>query len=364
MKEDANGAVLYDHLLVAGGAERVSLELSRHFSADLFIGFSDPGVVETLGFGDGLNITSLDLGAPFLPLQSYRLLRGFQRPGALPNHYQWLIYSGNFAPLAVRNHPQSRNILYCHAIPRFVYDLKTYYEQVGPWWRRPLLQSFAGLLKPQYEAAVNKMDLLIANSANVQSRIKHFLGRDSVVIHPPCPVEDKRWLGQEGYYLSLARLEPYKRVDRLISAFLRMPDKKLVVSSDGSDMQRLRALADGASNIHFTGWLSEQSLRKLSGYAIATLYIPIDEDFGMSPVESMAAGKPVIGVREGGLLETVATGETGILIEPDPDVEAIIEAVEYLTPDRAKEMREACEQRAQLFGKVCFFDKMERIVGE
>jgi len=99
----------------------------------------------------------------------------------------------------------------------------------------------------------------------------------------------------------------------------------------------------------------------LIGKAIATIYIPIEEDFGMSPVESMAAGKPVIGVAEGGLLETVVNGETGVLIE-NVSVDAVVEAVFVMSKDKALTMRAACENRAQLFRTEVFLEKMREVV--
>ena len=362
MEPHAKGAVLYDSFRVAGGAERVSLELATRLAADLYIGFDSPGVASTLGYEEFSNVVSLRLNAPSQALSAYRLIRGFHRKTRFLKHYSWVIYSGNFAPLAIGHHPHGRNLLYCHALPRFIYDLREFYEDTYSGWRKPLLQALVNYLQPRYESSIDCMDLLIANSANVKNRISKYLGKDSVVVHPPCLIGNKQWLGQEGYYLSLARIEPYKRVDRLVKAFRQMPDKQLVVASGGSDLPRLRQLAGNASNIRFTGWLGEEELRQLIGNAIATLYIPRDEDFGMSPVESMAAGKPVIGVRDGGLSETVVPDETGILMEADPQIEEIIAVVESLTAVRAGEMREACEARAQLFSREVFFEKMEQLI--
>lgn len=98
------------------------------------------------------------------------------------------------------------------------------------------------------------------------------------------------------------------------------------------------------------------------GRARASLYVPVDEDFGMSPVESMAAGKPVIGVAEGGLLETVVPDETGVLLPPDFDADAVCAAVRAMTRERAQAMRSACEQRAQQFGTAIFLQQMSEIL--
>ena len=206
------------------------------------------------------------------------------------------------------------------------------------------------------------MDLIIANSENVRKRLAQFVGVAAQVIHPPCDVDGHRWLGQRDYYLSTARLEPLKRVELLIEAFRRMPDLRLVVASGGSEEKRLRALAADADNIEFTGWLDRAQLRTLIGHCIATLYIPRDEDFGMSPVESLAAGKPVIGVAEGGLLETVADGQSGQLIAGEPTIDDIIAAVRGMSPGRAASMRALCEQRATAFSEQRFLQQIGQVI--
>jgi glycosyltransferase involved in cell wall biosynthesis len=182
-------------------------------------------------------------------------MRLFHYRTAFLSRYEVVLYSGMYSPVAVHHHLAGRNILYCHTGPlRFAYDLKHYYLAQCPWWQRPALQALIAYTKPQYETAIAKMDLLIANSENVGRKYRHYLGRDSVVIYPPCEIDLFRWRGQGDYYLSLARLEPHKRVDIIIQAFLQMPDQRLVVVSEGSDLPRLRHMAQEASNIHFMGW--------------------------------------------------------------------------------------------------------------
>ena len=141
-----------------------------------------------------------------------------------------------------------------------------------------------------------------------------------------------------------------------------MPDKKLIVVSGGPLFEKIKRLSLDAPNIKILGWVSDDVLGELIGRCLATIYIPKDEDFGISPIESMAAGKPVIGVSEGGLLETIISGETGILLPSNPTEEDLIKAVQFLTPSRAREMRYACESRARKFDKNVFLSKMRDIV--
>jgi len=353
---------LHDYFAVVGGAERLIMTLAQALdNMDLCVGYRD---VNEIGHPEMKQTKCyvLSTKCDIPPWRIIKLLRAFGSKTKFLSDYKWALYSGIVAPVAVENRLHGRNLLYCHTIPRFAYDLKEYYLNLIPKWQQPLLKGLIRYMKPRYEAAVSKMDKIMVNSENVRKRLQTYLGVDSQVIYPPCETGKFQWLGQDGYYLSTARLENFKRVEIIIRAFLQMPDKKLVVTSGGTELDRLRRLAQDAPNIIFTGWMSEEKLRTLMGNAIASIYIPIDEDFGMSPVESMAAGKPVIGVREGGLLETVVHGETGFLIPPDPSEEDLIEAVQKIGAKTFLGMRGACEARARQFDKEIFLDKISAVL--
>lgn len=357
-----NLLLLYDFLQTRGGAERVLHSLHAHFGAPICVGY-----VAVESFGELFSSKDvIDLGASskFAPLSLARTLKAFSRKApALAARYDTRIYSGSYAPLANVQLNQGRSIYYCHTPPRFLYDLRDRYQEITPALQRPLLAMLRNWLQPRYEAAVRSMDIVLANSGNVQKRLKSYLGVDSTVVYPPVDIERYRWRGDGGYFLSTARLEPLKRVDILVRAFTRMPGKRLVVASGGSELARLQALAAGSPNIQFTGWLSDPELQQWMAEARATVYLPVDEDFGMSPVESMAAGKPVIGVAEGGLLETVLDQKTGILLPPNFQEEEIISAVRTLGAERAAAMRVACEAQAAHFSTKRFLKEIDAVVG-
>ncbi|MEE9413569.1 MAG: glycosyltransferase [Methylococcales bacterium] len=347
-------AFLYDFLLANGGAEQLALTMVDAFSElELHTGFINSELFE--------EIVAHTLTAPIShpALQAVRMLFVFRHQTGYLSDYETVIYSGSYAPVAVWNHLEGNNIYYCHTPPRFVYDLKDYYLQQIPFWQRPVLHALIKYVQPRFESAIAQMDTLIANSQHVRQRLTDYLGIESQVIYPPTNTERYQWLGSGEYYLSTARLEPYKRVDLIVEAFMKMPDKQLIVSSGGSDLPRLKRIANHAANIYFTGWVSQEQLVELVGRAIATIYLPINEDFGISPVESMAAGKPVIGAAEGGLLETVIDGETGLLIS-GVDHLKIIEAVNKLSNRKAQQMRNTCVHQAQLFTVEQFLQKMQR----
>ena len=350
-------------MLVKGGAESLTLTLCEGSpDIDLMVGFVDHNCFTAPSLIKG-RLSELTTATSIQGWQSIKMALAFESGRAKSvRDYEKVIFSGSVAPLAVKHRGSGGNILYCHTPPRFIYDLKDHYLSSIPLWQRPLLSALIAYLRPKYEASISKMDLLIANSVNVQRRIKHFLGRDSIVVYPPCHVDKYTWVSQQDFYLSTARVEPYKRVRLIVEAFMQMPDKKLVVASGGSDLASLHELAKGYNNIEFTGWCEEQQLHDLMGNCVATLYLPMDEDFGISPVESMAAGKPVIGVNEGGVQETVIDGPTGILCPADPSVEDIVASINTMSPEYALALRNNCEQRAALFSADIFVDKMKQLL--
>lgn len=359
-----SGIIAYDFLFCQGGAERVTLNMARGIgNADICVAFRNYSAYPDKVLED-IRCRSL-CRSPGLQFRGWRTLSGihsFRHRAGFLAEYDWAIFSGSNAPVGVHHRPKEGNLYYCHTIPRFAYDLRDWYLASTPYWQRPALRMLTRYVRGEYENALQRMNKLIANSENVKKRLKTHLGVEAEVVHPPCNIDGYQWRGQKDFYLSTARLEPYKRVDRIIEAFRKFPQKKLVIASGGSDGTRLRRLAEGAANIYFTGWVSEEELKKMVGTAIATIYVPKDEDFGMSPVESMAAGKPVIGNAEGGLLETILPYETGILTASDPSPDDIAEAVRVLTPDKACSMRFACEQRAASFSRDRFLNNIKQKV--
>jgi glycosyltransferase involved in cell wall biosynthesis len=354
--------VLHDYFERADGGGRLSTLLVKELNADLCYGFASlphPFVQGTLQNPQEIDLKALSN----IPLwRQFKLARTFENKTAFLKAYKTVIYSGFYTPLAVNQHLKGKNILYCNTPPRFMYDQKEFYLQSIPLISRPLLNAFAAWLQPRYEQAIQQMDMIIANSQNIQRRIKRYLNKESVVIYPPCEIERFYWNSQGDYYLSFGRLDPLKRISRLVDAFLQMPNKKLIIASDGSEFNKIKQRIGNAQNIVLLGKVNEQKLLDLISNCIATIYIPKDEDFGLSPVESMAAGKPVLGVAEGGLLETIIHEETGILLPPDPTVEMIINGVEKLTPLNALNMKENCQQRAQQFSIERFLDEIGTIL--
>ncbi|MCP5419529.1 MAG: glycosyltransferase [Gammaproteobacteria bacterium] len=359
---DRSRLLLYDFLLTKGGAEYVTLLLKSQFK-DLDVcvaSFNSDEFSEDELFS--IRLLSQRHTLPSPALRALSTIRLFKQRTAFISAYNMVVYSGMYAPLAIHKHSGKHNLLYCHTTPPpFAYDWLDFYLEQYSTWQRPLFLAYCRYFRNAYAAAVKKMDVLIANSDYVRRRYLDYFGKNSIVIYPPCDTEEFKWIDQKDFYLSTARHEPHKRVDIIINAFRRLPNKHLIVASNGSQTKNLRALAVGADNIEFVGTTSRKDLQLLIGQCTATIYIGKDEHFGITPVESMAAGKPVISVAEGGLTETVLHQQTGLFL-PKPTVEHLITAINILEPQRALEMRYSCQHQAKNFDKSIFLRKINDLL--
>ena len=349
--------ILHDEFAFKGGGERLVHLLCRDLKADLVFGYRNKSAFNL----DDLpsKLINLDSESNLPVWRTIKRFHTFRNKTKFLKKYKNVIYTGQNSSLAVSNHSKGKNIYYCFTPPRSIYDLKESHLASQTPLGRLRHELYNAFHKPLYENAIRKMDLILADSKNVQNRIQKFLGLESTVLYPPCDVDKFNWMGQEGYYISTARLTSYKRVDIIIQAFIKLPQKRLIITSTGPDEKKLKQLAEGFANIQFTGDINDNELKNLIGNSIATIYIPKDEDFGISPVESMAAGKPVIGSGEGGLLETVIHGETGWLSSPNISVEELVQMLDAANPKLARSMRFSCEKQATGFRTELFINKIK-----
>jgi len=278
--------------------------------------------------------------------------------------YDIVLFSGDSIS-AVRNcNRDTKKIYYCHTPPRYIYDLHDLYLQKVRWYLRPTFKLACFVFKFLYERDLKKIDFILTNSKNTQTRIQKYLWYKSQVLYPPVDRSRFVWKTQKDYFLSFARLADAKRVDRIVEAFKGLPDQRLIVIYGKNDPQREKIflLAQWYSNIELITLENNDLLYDYIGNARASIYIPIDEDFGMSPVESMSAGKPVLWVNDGGLKETIIHEKTGYLIDLEASIQGIQEAVRYLNPEKCLSMRWDCEARAWKFWLESFEKQLRKYV--
>jgi glycosyltransferase involved in cell wall biosynthesis len=212
------------------------------------------------------------------------------------------------------------------------------------------------------ESSVNRVDHFIANSTTVQKRINSIYRRDANVIYPP--IETKKLSNHisaksGNYYITVGRLVPYKRVDLMIEAFNKMKDRKLIILGDGNDRERLNSLVK-SDNIQLKGFVSEETKLNLLSKAKGFIFCA-EEDFGMSPVEAMAAGIPLIAFNKAGVKDYLKEGINGIGF-PSQTVEDLINAVKRF--EATSFDRDKVATTVQKFNISNFRENMKEFISE
>ena len=356
--------ILHDTFLYKWWWERLILMMAKSLNADLASGFFSKWSFDLRKEWFKGKMISISNEVFKKWFRHFKLKFAFLFKTKFLKDYETVIFSWDSIS-AVRNCSKNmKKIYYCHTPPRYLYDLKEIYIKKVPFLLRPAFLFVSYIFRKMYERDISKMDLILTNSINTQKRIKKFLWIDSKILYPPVDLDEFKFISQKDYYLSFARLSDAKRVDKVVEAFKKLPDKKLVIIYWENDPQREKIfdLAKDCKNIEFKTLPWNVGFTDYVGNCIATIYIPIDEDFWMSPVESMAAGKPVLWVNEGWLKETVIDKKTWVLIHEWAKIEDIIVAVEYLTSEKCLEMRKACETRARDFSLEEFKNKLINFV--
>ena len=251
------------------------------------------------------------------------------------------------------------HVCYCLTPTRYVWNFEGYAarEALPPALKAALRPIIVFLRRWDYRAA-QRVDHFVAISTEVQTRIRRYYSRDSVVIHPP--VNTARFrpaAARDDYYLSVSRLVPYKRIDLAVRAFnlLGLP---LVIAGDGRDREPLESLA--GPTVTFLGRVPDEALPDLLARCRAYI-LPGTEDFCIAPVQAQAAGRPVIAYGAGGALDTVVEGETGIFFSQQTP-EALAAAVCAFNPDVVDSR--VCVQNAARFDVSVFKQRLMRFMEE
>ncbi len=256
---------------------------------------------------------------PYLPL--YPLAWG----GLDLSSYDVILSNKSGFCHGVQHDAKTLHVCYCLAPTRYVWQLDAYIAREGfgkviDVGLRPLI---AAMRRWDY-AAAQRVDHFIAISSEIQQRIQTYYDRPSVVIYPP--VDTTRFqpsASVEDYYLVVSRLIPYKRIDLAVQAATRL-GVPLKVGGKGRDLERLKEIA--GPTVEFLGYVSDAALPDLMARCKAFIF-PGLEDFGITPVQAQAAGRPVIAYAGGGALDTVIPGKTGVLF-PEMTVESLMAAMQ------------------------------------
>lgn len=350
-------ALVHDYLVNRGGAEKVVLALHRLWpEAPIFTSLYHPA--STFEEFRGADVRTSFLQRFSRDASSFRrFLPLFGRAMASLRIEGYDVVLASTAGFGHFVQPREACLIaYCHTPPRFLWDDRYDVAGMTPSWARPLLPATLRLLRRADRRAALRVHTYIANSNFVARRIERIYRRRAFVINPP--VETPRFAPAErtsDYYLMVGRLLPHRNMQLAVRAFTAM-ERRLVVVGDGPVAAELRALA--GPTIEFAGAVDDVALADLYG-ACRAVIVPGEEDFGIVPLEANAAGKPVVALRRGGVLETVADGFNGVLFD-DETVDSLTEAVERV--ERLGFDVEMVRAHAQRFDETAFAARMREIV--
>ena len=316
-------AIVHYWLLDMRGGEKVVEALCRLLpDCDIFTLFYDPERVSP-------QLRHRNVSASFLnPLKRFHRHLLPLMPIALEQFdlrsYDLVISSESGPAKGVITSSNTRHVCYCHTPMRYLWDL--YPAYVHEWTSGSLKRSILGALATplrvwDYSTAA-RVDEFVANSENTRRRIWKAYRRDAQVIYPPVAVQEFHWEPAEDYFLIVSALVPYKRIDYAVRYFSNS-GRRLIVVGDGPEFVSLKKQA--ASNIEFCGRVSDDEVRRLFSRCRAFL-LPGEEDFGITAVEAMASGKPVIALGKGGVLDSVPERTAGIFYDA-PSEEDLADAI-------------------------------------
>lgn len=373
---DMKVALVHDWLVSMRGGERVLEALCEMFPrATVFTLVHEPGSCSPA-------IEGMEIVASFID----------RLPGARRNHRRYwplfahgmesfdltgfdlVVSSSSCVARGVVAPQDAPHVCYCHTPMRYVWE--TFPEYFGPGKASGVTRAAAHAIAPFWrvweESSARRADAFIANSDNVARRIRRRYGRESVVIPPPVDVSrfSPRPEGPEDYYLVVSALVPYKRVDLAIQAFSRL-GLPLKVVGQGPEAGRLEALAAGCGNIGFVHGASDEEVARLMEGARGLVF-PGEEDAGITPLESQAAGRPVVAFGKGGALETVvglsddgsnAADATGVFFH-EASAESLMEAIRRLEDAMPSMNPSAARENALRFDRETFKKRMASAIDD
>lgn len=367
-------AIVCDWLVTYAGAEKVLEQMLNVFpEADLF------AVVDFLPEGQRDFIKNKKVTTTFIQnlpraRKKYRNYLPFM-PIAIEqldlSGYDVVISSSHCVAKGVLTGPDQIHISYVHSPVRYAWDLQhQYLREAG--LTHGLKSKIARLIMHYMRIwdtrTSNGVDYFIANSHFIARRIWKCYRREAEVIYPPVDVDKFTFCDKkEDFYLTASRMVPYKKMDLIVEAFSKMPDKQLIVIGQGPDFNKIKKLA--GPNVKLMGYQPDSVLQDYMQRAKAFIFAA-EEDFGITPVEAQACGTPVIAYGKGGSLETVrGYGEmekpTGIFFS-NPKVQDLVDAVssfEEISQDiTAKDCRENAEKFAISVFRKRFSDFVNDVV--
>lgn len=371
--ESLKVAIVHDWLVTYAGAEKVLTEILKVYpQADIF------SLVDFFEEKDrkkimGKNSTTTIIQKFPMAKKKYRNYLWFM-PYAIEqldlSAYDLIISSSHAVAKGILTSPDQLHISYVHSPIRYAWDMQHQYlkeANLEKGLKGILVRSMLKKIRDWDYRTANGVDFFISNSDFIGRRIWKVYRRESTTIYPPVDVNDFDYdasIMKEDFYLTASRMVPYKKIELIVEAFAKMPDKKLVVIGTGPDFEKIKAKA--TSNVTLMGYQSfevlKENMQKAKGFVFAA-----EEDFGITPVEAQACGTPVIAFGKGGSLETVrglnTKKPTGVFFY-EQTTEAIQDAIGNFEKNIDILKPENCRAHALAFSPEHFQQKLQQFINQ
>lgn len=351
-------AVLFDYIHGKAGGEKLMLYIAKCFKADIYTGYIEYD--KTYPEFKNMNVT--DLGASKIPyLKQEDCVRKFRNLDL--SDYDAAICVGFYCQYVARN--KSTKVIWDpYGVSPMFYKRADYPKRnitsnpllrIGEWFWGKKYEFYDQVTANQY------IDKVVLYSEFSRKAFREHYNMDAALIPPPVRLSDWRNNESSGFYLTVSRLEPGKRVDLTINAFKTMPNEHLIIIGTGSLEKHYKEITKDNKNIQFVKNLSEKELAGFYANCTAFIGTAFYDDWSMPLVEAMASGKPCIGVNQGAYPEII-TGNTGILVNDTPDdIKAAVKKLDCLT---ASGMSDDCKRNAKQYSLPVFNKKWRRTVKE
>jgi len=366
MSHEVSVGIVADWLVTFAGAEKVIAEFIKLYpESELY------SVVDFLSDESRKQFYGKDVKTSFIQRLPYAKTKYQQYLPLMPlaieqldvTKHNIILSSSHAVAKGVLTGPDQLHISYVHSPIRYAWDFQhQYLREAGldKGLKGKLARWFLHKIRIWDCRTANGVDHFIANSHFIARRIKKVYGRDADVIYPPVSVD--RFTLQENkddFYFTASRMVPYKRIDIIVDAFSQMPDKKLVVIGDGSEMTKIKAKA--GKNIEILGYQPDEVMQDHMRRAKAFVFAA-EEDFGITPVEAQACGTPVIAFGKGGVLESIRPyGEvnpTGIFFA-EQTADSLLRAVLHFETLQGSFLPVNCRNNALRFSEERFHSELD-----
>jgi glycosyltransferase involved in cell wall biosynthesis len=343
-------AIFHDYFGAIGGGEKVVIAMAKILDADIIT--TDTEAIKKID--STVRVISLGKTVQYPVLKQVSATLKFYFCN-FSKDYDLFIFSGNWAHYAAHRHQP--NVWYCHTPVRAFYDRYEAFVKNLHFFHRQLFRIWVWVHRSLDQRAVGHVDTILVNSENTRKRVKRYYKRTAEVIYPPVDTSLYRCIEYGNFWLSVNRVYPEKRIELQVEVFRQLPEEKLIIVGGFAQGDHASRYSDNISrnlppNVTIQGEVSQKELRNLYARCKGHICTAIDEDYGLTPLEAMASGKPVVAVDEGGYRETV-TKDTGMLVSPD--IGSLVASVRSISKD-PQHYREACLARAREFDLSHFRD--------